>query len=136
MAERLVRYAKANRKRPTKAEAAFWQMVRGYRLGVKFRRQEPVRFWLGDFYCAPLQLIVEIDGSSHDHRAAQDARRTRGIESLGFRVIRFTNAQVLDDPDTVRSALLAVIDKGPPPKYYGWLDPESPNYVKGYNAAL
>lgn len=42
-------------------------------------------------------LIIEIDGSSHNCKDAYDARRTRYIQNCGYRVIRFTNQEVLSN---------------------------------------
>lgn len=109
MGNRLTAYARANRKRMTPAECALWEMVRSSRLGVRFRRQEPVRFWIADFYCASARLILEIDGGYHAAKEAKDAHRTISLEQLGLRVIRFTNRQVLETPQATRSAILRVI---------------------------
>lgn len=63
----------------------------------KFRRQRPMGSYIVDFYCADARLVVELDGATHDSGSAQqyDATRTAFLESLGLRVIRFSNEDVL-----------------------------------------
>lgn len=54
------------RKFSTHTEDIIWGYLKGNQLGVKFRRQHPLLFYVVDFYCHKLKLIVEIDGSIHD----------------------------------------------------------------------
>ncbi len=85
----------------TEAEKILWANLRGNALGVKFRRQHIFDQFIADFICLSEQLIVEVDGKIHDKRQEQDAERTARIEELGFRVIRFTNDQVIASIDSV-----------------------------------
>jgi very-short-patch-repair endonuclease len=86
----------------TKAEAALWEHLRGRRLeGVKFRRQHPIGPYIVDL-CSPAQkLIIELDGGQHRGQQAADAERTAKLESLGYRVLRFWNDDVLQETDRV-----------------------------------
>lgn len=61
---RLTAFARANRKVPTPAETLLWQKVlRGKQFGgYKFLRQKPIGPYVVDFYCAALNLLIEIDG--------------------------------------------------------------------------
>ena len=62
---------------------------------MKFRRQVVIERYIVDFACRlPTKLIVEIDGETHAHRVDYDDRRTRFLEQKGYRVLRFTNAEV------------------------------------------
>jgi hypothetical protein len=60
-----------------------------------------------DFFCIDHRLIVEIDGRQHGREADCDAKRTAEIERFGLTVIRFGNAEIIND----RNAVLAAIRK-------------------------
>jgi len=83
----------------TPTEAKVWEAVRRRQLGFKFRRQHPIDRFIVDFYCAEAKLVIEIDGDSHAEadQASYDSARTRWLEERGYRVIRFTAAQVGED---------------------------------------
>ena len=87
---------------PTEAESFLWDRLRDRRLdGVKFRRQHPIGPYIVDL-CSPAQkLIIELDGGQHRGQAAEDAERTAELESLGYRVLRFWNDDVLQETDRV-----------------------------------
>jgi very-short-patch-repair endonuclease len=99
----LTALARENRSNPTAAENRIWQKVLRMRqfADYKFLRQKPVGDYIVDFYCAGLQLVIEIDGDSHAETAEYDAERTRFLGSLGLRVIRFSNADVLGNIEGV-----------------------------------
>ena len=67
---------------------------------VRFRRQEVIGNYIADFYCDKAKLIVEIDGSQHFDDAAieYDNKRTKYFNSLGLRVLRFTNHEIHTKP--------------------------------------
>jgi very-short-patch-repair endonuclease len=91
----------------TRAEARLWAAIRNRRLdGWKWRRQVPIGPFIVDFYCADADLVVELDGGQHAEAEAYDTRRTAHLESLGLRVLRFWNNQVLPDPNGVCLAIL------------------------------
>ena len=48
-----------------------------------------------DFICRKLNLIIEIDGSSHLTKSESDRERQDYLESLGFNILRFSEAQVI-----------------------------------------
>ncbi len=103
-------FRRALRRVSTPAERRLWFIVRADRLdGLKFRRQHSVGRYVVDFYCAEVQLAVELDGSVHDDplRAAYDSDRQQALEARGLRVLRFSNADVLEQPETVAAAILA-----------------------------
>ncbi len=88
----------------TEAESFLWQRLRNRKLnGFKFRRQHPIDKYIADFYCHETKLIIEVDGEIHlnNDQIVYDKIRTEELESLGLRVIRFTNRQVLDKIDHV-----------------------------------
>jgi very-short-patch-repair endonuclease len=96
------------RQRSTPAEALLWEALRGRRLGgLKFRRQQPVRGFVVDFYCEAKDLVIELDGPVHDSPEAGEADRQRqmSLEGIGLRVMRFKNADVERDLDAVLSRI-------------------------------
>ena len=72
----------------TDTERALWRELSGSKLGVAFRRQVPVGRYIADFMAPSLKLVIEVDGGYHSQRVAADARRTRVLERLGYRVLR------------------------------------------------
>jgi very-short-patch-repair endonuclease len=81
----------------TKAEYMVWRHLRKNQLGYKFRRQHGFGKYIVDFYCKELKLVIEIDGDVHcdEVQKAKDAVRTKYLESLGLRVKRYNNLDVL-----------------------------------------
>jgi very-short-patch-repair endonuclease len=62
----LFRLAQEMRKKSTLAEKYLWKLLRKLRFeGYTFRRQHPIEFYIADFYCHKLKLIVEVDGEVH-----------------------------------------------------------------------
>ena len=94
----VIGFAKENRQASTEAENILWQAVRNRKLnGHKFRRQHPVAGYIPDFICIEKNLIVEIDGGYHneDEQKTFDAARVEWLSEHGYRMIRFTNDEVL-----------------------------------------
>ena len=96
-------FSRANRKNPTLAELKMWKEILGNDQlnGLRFHRQKPLDNFIADFYCPKLKLIIEIDGDSHYEEGAQeyDEHRTEKLEYYGLKVIRYTNADVLENID-------------------------------------
>jgi very-short-patch-repair endonuclease len=102
MPRNLMSLARGMRRRQTKAEARLWSRLRNRQLGnLKFRRQVPRGRFVADFLCDEAMLILEIDGSQHGDRTAQDEVRTIYLEGLGYLVLRFWNFDVLQNTDRV-----------------------------------
>jgi len=104
--------AKELRRQMTPAEHRLWQRLRANRLdGFHFRRQQIIAGFIVDFYCHQADLIIEVDGPIHSDQHAADEEREAILSSRELRVLRFTNAQVLQDLpsvlDTIREALAA-----------------------------
>ena len=89
-------FARKNRRNPTDAELILWEELRDQTLGTKFFRQYVIADYIVDFVSLQSMLIVEVDGSYHSELEQQqyDEGRSRRLESLGFKVIRFTNEEV------------------------------------------
>ena len=95
--------AKENRRNMTDAESIFWQMAKGSGLGEKCRRQYVIGDYIVDFFFRKSMLIVEIDGGYHTTKEQQlkDVERQDWLEHNDYKVLRFTNVQVLCDIDNV-----------------------------------
>ncbi len=105
----LKEYGRANRKAPTKAEDVLWQVVRNSNLGVKFRRQHTIGTYIADFASIPARLVVEVDGEIHQTAdyPQYDQARTEYLNEAGFKVIRFTNQEVLTETERVKTTIQA-----------------------------
>jgi len=109
--------ARRMRREPTLAEQVLWQRLRGRQLaGFKFHRQYSIDRFIVDFYCASAGLIVETDGGVHAQQVEADQEREELLTSLGFRVIRFTNTQVLEEIDQVLESIQSALEDTPSPK--------------------
>lgn len=98
------------RKNSTEAEKLFWEAVRNKKLsGKKFYRQYPLfyditsreSFFIADFFCFEEKLIVELDGKYHEYRLSEDRNRSEILDSLGLKVLRFNNEQIINKLDEV-----------------------------------
>ena len=98
------------RKNSTKAERKFWDKVRNKQfLGKKFYRQYPIfhditgkeTFFVADFFCYTDKLIVELDGRYHQYKLKADEDRTKILNYLGLKVIRFSNEEIVEDINKV-----------------------------------
>lgn len=91
------------RQRATAAEICLWQALRAKQLGVKFRRQHIIGGYITDFCCRSFRLVIELDGAYHTTVEQQmlDERRSYRLGLLGYRVLRFSNEQVLGDLEAV-----------------------------------
>ena len=98
----LVDRARELRQKQTPAEDVVWELLRDRRFeGLKFRRQHQIGNYIADFCCAEHRLDVEVDGDVHRSPdvIAKDAQRDAYLSSLGYRVLRFKNQFVLDQPE-------------------------------------
>jgi len=106
------------RKHQTPAETRLWNALSRRQLaGLKFRRQHPVGQFIVDFYCPAYKLVIEVDGDIHTYQKAYDNARTEQLQSFGYRVLRFTNEEVLSDLQTVLARIMQVAETYFPPEY-------------------
>jgi leucyl-tRNA synthetase/very-short-patch-repair endonuclease len=103
--EQLKEYSIANRQQPTEAENILWQLLRNNQTGYKIRRQHAIDQFIADFVFLQKGLVVELDGHHHKLNKEADDARTEVLNYLGFEVIRFTNDEVLKNPDQVFNAI-------------------------------
>jgi len=102
-----------------------WRYLKGKQLkGRKFLRQHPIVyqvnkrecfFFIPDFYCVDEHLVIELDGGIHDDRKEKDLHRDRILSSLGLKILRIKNEELIN----IESVLLRIIQqfyiKIPPP---------------------
>lgn len=104
--------ARRLRREATEAERRAWEALRDRRcLGLKFRRQQVVRGYIVDFYCAELRLAIEIDGAVHDapDQIFSDNLRALHVASeADVLIVGIPNAAV--SQENLRSLVQAVLD--------------------------
>ncbi len=98
------------RKEPTPAEAKLWSRIRNDQLGVTFRRQHAIGNYIPDFCSPKAKLIIELDGSQHLEQEEYDEERTKYLNSLGYKVIRFWNNEVTNHMDGVILAIVHAME--------------------------
>jgi very-short-patch-repair endonuclease len=106
------------RKNPTSSENLLWKVLRRRNLsGYKFLRQHPifyrinnkwVEFFIADFYCSELKLIIELDGKIHEYRKEYDSDRDSKLLNKGISVVRIKNEE-LEDMNSVILLLNKII---------------------------
>jgi very-short-patch-repair endonuclease len=108
------RRAKELRKNMTPAEEMLWKALRKHRQdGFYFRRQHPVERFILDFCCTAKKLCIEVDGRVHDEQPERDAERTAYLEACGYRVLRFTNDEVLNQYHLVTRRIKEALHQEP-----------------------
>lgn len=72
-------------------------------MGYTFNRQKPIDHFIVDFYCRPLNLVIEVDGPYHFFREQRmkDLERQRILEGYDLQFLRFTEEDVLEKTDWV-----------------------------------
>ena len=106
--------AKSLRNTAPVPERLLWQQLRGRKLGGKFSRQMPIGPYFADFLCRELKLIIELDGESHDYTTEYDACRDNYCRSEGYRILRFSNADVMENLEGVVSHIQATLTQAHP----------------------
>jgi len=105
--------ARQLRKNLTKSEACLWKYaLKAKRLkGYPFRRQRPVLQYIADFFCKGLMLIIELDGITHDNESSRtrDIQREEQLAKAGFKIVRFTDEEVLNNMTGVISKLKQIV---------------------------
>lgn len=103
--------AREHRKNMTEAERALWECLKRWPRPYRFRRQHIIGDYIADFACLAAHLVIEVDGGYHftDEQKKLDEMRSEFIARHGFRVIRFTNEQVIGSSDEVVSKIKEAI---------------------------
>jgi very-short-patch-repair endonuclease len=110
--------AKQLRRTMTRAETLLWRYLKANRLaGLGFRRQSPMGDYIADFVAHSCKLVVEVDGESHDfeERLRHDDRRDQWFASRGYRVLRFTNDDVMRNLEGVVFSINQAAEQAAPP---------------------
>ena len=108
-------YAKENRQNSTEAEDKLWQELRNRKVKeCKFRRQHPIEGYIPDFVCLEKKLVVEVDGDYHNEEEQKriDHFRTVTLQKNNYRLIRFSNEDVLQKMDWVLEQIEEVLQSG------------------------
>ena len=112
----LKEFAFQNRSNPTQTEDVLWELVKSKKLeGFKFRRQHIIGNYIADLVCLNRRLIIEIDGLIHQltENKESDELRTQWLNVKGFKVIRFTNEEVLNKTDEVLTVISSTLKNQP-----------------------
>lgn len=94
----------------TPAERHLWHYLSRSQLGSKFSRQMPVGPYFADFLCREHSLIVEVDGHSHDVRPQRDIVRDAALMAAGYRVLHFSNLDVMQNTEAVLGVIRDAIE--------------------------
>jgi very-short-patch-repair endonuclease len=98
----MIRRARSLRRESTPPEELLWLALRNGQIAdLKFRRQHPIGPYIADFYCHSANLVVELDGMSHDEKMGKDSERTEYLQQQGLKVFRVTNQDVMEDLEAV-----------------------------------
>lgn len=91
----------------TDAESYLWHFIRARQLGVKFNRQHIIGDYIVDFVCLDKKLIIEVDGEYHNlpEQRKDDFMRTEELTKIGFNLIRFDNAEIMNNIEDVLSQI-------------------------------
>ena len=105
-------FALENRKNQTLAEQVLWNHIRAEQLDVKVLRQHIIGDYIVDFLIPDVCLITEVDGPYHAkcRQMQEDEQREETLNRMGYRVIRFTNEEVLYDTDNVLETIIKEIE--------------------------
>lgn len=102
-----VQQARRLRTNATFPERLLWSRLRNVELSaLKFRRQHVIGPYIVDFCFPAAKLIIEVDGMTHIGRAVEDRQRTATPETMGWRVVRYTNDQIIRAMDAVLQSVL------------------------------
>jgi len=114
--------ARILRKSMTSSEKLLWDKLKGNQICVlRFRRQHPINFFIADFYCHEIRLVVETDGIIHDLQKEYDDGREAEMEKYYIKTLRFTNHEVENNIKKVVSEIeIQVIERLKAPPWGGW----------------
>ena len=105
----------------TLCERLLWDTPRKEFREARFRRQHAIGDYIADFVCLPKRLVIEVDGGHHSAPQQQqdDAVRTIDLDRMGFRVIRFSNEEIINDTNNVIQTIKQKMASPTPPLLKG-----------------
>jgi len=110
-ASAIILRARELRHNQTPAETLLWSFLRSRRSErLGFRRQHPIGRYIVDFCCPRKMLVIELDGGPHRKQHEADAARTADLETMGYRVLRFWNDEVMNDIYTVMKTIMEAME--------------------------
>jgi len=103
-----IRKARFLRKNMSPIEKLLWKHLsyQSKHVGLKFRKQHPINPYIVDFVCLSRKLIIEIDGVSHIATKNADNIRSCALINNGYKIIRFSNQQVIENVEAVVETIL------------------------------
>ena len=111
-------FSRKLRNNSTLGEILLWQQLRAGKMnGYTFNRQKPLGNYIVDFYCKPLNLVIEVDGGYHfeDGQQILDKERQQLLEAMGLSFLRFHDEEIKKDMDRVIEKIkeyAVTLDKG------------------------
>lgn len=90
-------FSRELRNHSTLSEILLWQHLKASQFrGYAFNRQKPLGNYIVDFYCKKLNLVIEIDGDSHQFEESfiADQKRQKILEQMGVSFLRFLDLEV------------------------------------------
>ncbi len=107
--------SRENRKEKTPAEDKLWQKLRNNQFGSKVRRQHVIDGFIIDFAFLKEKLLIEVDGDYHNdpEQKKYDDLRTEYLEDLGYKIVRFTNDEVINNFKKVGEVIKQELDSSP-----------------------
>jgi very-short-patch-repair endonuclease len=107
----------------TPAEKVLWYHLKNRNfVGYKFFRQFPIcaqisidrnSYYIPDFYCSEAKLVIEADGPIHNFKKEYDKNRDEVLKTLGLTILRFTNNEILKDPQSILKSIKQELIKYP-----------------------
>ena len=111
---KLKEFARQLRNNSTQSEIRLWRFLKGKQMmGYDFHRQKPLLNYIADFYCAELNLVIELDGYTHrfEEVVEKDEIKQKQLEDVGLTVLRFADVEVTHDIDNVLRTIQIHIEK-------------------------
>ena len=100
------------RRNMTEAERALWYGLRRGQLGWRFRLQHPIPPYIVDFACLEARLVIEAGGGQHA-LAGEHELRDKELRRKSWRILRFWNNDILQNPTGVLQTIAAALGPAP-----------------------
>ncbi len=97
----------------TPAEELLWKVIKNRQFkDLKFRRQHSIEYYIVDFYCPSLKLIIELDGEGHfnEENKKYDSKRDKKLNELGYKVLRYENRLIFENLQEILNDIAAKLN--------------------------